>query len=381
MPPARYAVRLARIQQQVQSRTHPFSPPCFANRFAYFAPTEKLSLAMTPTPIQSLDIQRIAPDIPLSISIDVKRDDMTGLNTSGNKIRKLEFTLAEASKRQCDTIITCGALQSNHTRSTSVAAKELGFDVHVFLHANKKKMKQGIESNGNLFFHRMLGVNAYVVPSEHYTRDIDTNMHSLRLELNRKGFRAHVIDLGGSNRLGLWGDILAFEEILKQGGKEKYTDIVLPSGSAATASGFAVANYLCGSPFRIHSISAENGAYYIYSYLNSMLELLGLQSEIHAKKLLNVMVAIGPGYDVNSRNELEMCVKLANEFGLLLDPVYSLKAFYRLMMEIKVRRSTFSEVSRILFVQTGAVFPLLDGRIFPFLRESRMKEWNISEIQ
>ncbi|KAI0565271.1 1-aminocyclopropane-1-carboxylate deaminase/D-cysteine desulfhydrase [Gracilaria domingensis] len=378
---ARYAARLARIQQQVKPRIHPFTPPSFADRFAYLSPTDKLSLAMTPTPIQTLNVQQIVPDIPTSISVDVKREDMTGTSTSGSKIRKLEFTLAEAFRRQCDSVITCGALQSNHTRCTSVAARELGFDVHVFLHTNKKQMRRGIESNGNLFFHRMLGVNAYLVPSESYTRKIDTHMHSLKLELVRKGHRAQVIDMGGSNRLGLWGDILAFEELLQQGAKERYTDIVLPSGSASTASGFAIANYLCGSPFRIHSVSVENGAYYVYSYLNSMLELLDMQSETHAKKLLNVMVAIGSGYNVNSRNELEMCVKVAGETGIMLDPIYSLKAFYRLMMELKTRRRAFSEPCRILFVQTGAVYPLLDGRIFPFLRDSRIKEWNLPQIE
>ena len=135
-----------------------YVPPKWANQLL-FIPKHRLKLAMLPTPITKWNL----PGIKSNMEVFIKRDDMTGCSLSGNKIRKLEFIFAEALVNGCSTVITCGGVQSNHCRTTVVAAKELGLDCHLFLRSNTKE-KELINSPGNLLLDMFVGSKLHFIP-------------------------------------------------------------------------------------------------------------------------------------------------------------------------------------------------------------------------
>ncbi|MDX1284656.1 MAG: pyridoxal-phosphate dependent enzyme, partial [Draconibacterium sp.] len=122
---------------------------------------QQLKLAHTPTPIQPLKNLSLADS---STSIYIKRADLTGSGLSGNKIRKLEFLIAEAQREGADTLITCGGIQSNHARATAVAAAQLGMRSHLVLRGDSNS-----ELEGNLLLDRLLGAEISFITKEQYS--------------------------------------------------------------------------------------------------------------------------------------------------------------------------------------------------------------------
>ncbi|KAI0559684.1 Pyridoxal-phosphate dependent enzyme [Gracilaria domingensis] len=315
------------------SSPSPYKPPQFAERIAHLAPKTKLNLAMRPTPIHNSELHKSDPDLPEHIQFYIKRDDMTGFGASGNKIRKLEFLVAGALSKECDTLINAGGVQSNHARATAVVAKELGLDAHVFLRTR-----------------------------EH--------------ELAHEEHRAYLIGICGSNEIGVWGYIEGFNELLSQGIEGEITDVVVPVGSGGTASGLAIGNYLAGLPFQVHAVTLCDTSAYFYGHLNEMLDKLLLSQEVDAEQTLNIFEAEGLGYARSTDEEIEMGLQISRGTGIMLDPVYTLKAIYGLMRELrKTGNDIFKKDSKILFVHTGGTFSLFDGRIEPYLDNKLAQTW------
>ena len=349
----------------------PYKPPEFASRIAHLAPSSRLNLVQRPTPIH----QWFIPGLREDISVHIKRDDMTGANTSGNKIRKLEFLLADAIEKRCDTIITAGGVQSNHARATAVAAKELGLHAHVFLRTRAWEHPEQLGADGNVLFHKLLGVGISLIPRLPYQTGILPKMQLLAAQMRKEGRAPYLIGIGGSDNIGLWGYLDAFSEMVEQGVHEKFTDIVVPIGSGGTASGLAIANYLSGSKLRVHAVTVCDTPQYFYDHLNEMLKTLGLASDTNAENILNIIVGKGRGYAVSTDEELELGVKISRETGILLDPVYTLKAVFSLLRELNKPNSSFERGTRILFVHTGGIFGLFDRRVEPYLDNSLAKTW------
>lgn len=353
----------------------PYTPPDFAKALTPHAPAHRLHLAMRPTPIEPWALHPAVPGLPPGVSVHIKRDDQTGGPTSGNKIRKLEFLLADALARRATAIITAGGVQSNHARATVSAARRLGLNAHVFLRNRAADAPEKLGADGNLLFHRMLGVDMHLVKPMPYATGLLPRMNALKERLEAEGERPYLICIGGSDPVGLFGYIECFAEMVQQGVPERFTDVVVPVGSGGTASGLAIGNYLAGSRVRMHAVTVCDDADYFYAHLDEMLAAVGLGRETSAREILHIVEAKGRGYAVSTDAELELGLRVARETGVLLDPVYTLKGLHGMVNELRRSDGAFDENARILFVHTGGIFGLFDRRIEPFLDQSLAKTW------
>jgi D-cysteine desulfhydrase len=192
---------------------------------------------MLPTPVERLE--RLS-GIPDDFKIFIKRDDLTGFALSGNKVRKLEFLVSEALKKKCDTLITCGGVQSNHARATAIVAAQLGLKSLLILFEEEKA-----KNDGNIFLSRLVGAELKYITPEEYER-VDDILEQERLKLKSKGIAGYVIPEGGSNALGIWGYIKAAYEIKSQldSMKLKIDRIITAVSSGGTYAGLYIGSKL-----------------------------------------------------------------------------------------------------------------------------------------
>ncbi|CAH3157723.1 unnamed protein product [Pocillopora meandrina] len=168
---------------------------------------------------------------------------MTGSTLSGNKVRKLEFSLADTLDKKCDTIFTsCGGIQSNHCKSTAVAARQLGLDCYLFL---RMVERQSTESKGlRKPLNKLVGSQIIVVPQLQYKSGLKQMMEKISEKLKEQGSSAYLIEVGGSSYMGMCSYLAAFQEMIDQNVLENFDDIVVTVGSGGSASGIAIDNYL-----------------------------------------------------------------------------------------------------------------------------------------
>jgi len=305
----------------------------------------RVSIAHLPTPLERLP--RLTAQLG-GPELWIKRDDQTGLATGGNKSRKLEFLVADARSQDADTLITGGAAQSNHARQTAAAAAKFGLERVLVLQGEEPS-----QVRGNLLLDRLLG--AEVVWAE--DRPLPEVMGQVAEELRAAGRRPYVVPYGGSNPVGASGYVAAMEELLAQC-KERdlhFDHILLPSSSGGTQAGLAVGARALGFEGRILGISIDllDGA------LQRLLADLATATAEHLK--LGFVFApedfavnddyLGGGYGVVSDLERGAILAMARTEGVLLDPVYTGRAFGGLLDLI--RRGVFGDGERVLFWHTG----------------------------
>lgn len=168
---------------------------------------KKLSLANTPTRIEQVQLM----DADLPVNLFVKRDDMTGVSVTGNKIRKLEYLLQQALDEGATDIITTGAVGSNHARATAMACARLGFQCHLLLVGS-----EDAPDEGNLFLDRLAGAEVRFISQEAYDARRDEIIAQWKEELDGEGKSTLIIPVGGSSGLGSFGYVDCFDEILAQ---------------------------------------------------------------------------------------------------------------------------------------------------------------------
>ena len=206
-------------------------------------PARKL-LARLPTPLEPLDRLSALLDGP---RIWIKRDDLTECAASGNKIRKLEFLLAEAEQRGCDTLITCGGVQSNHARATALMGARHGFRVHLVLRGERPEC-----ADGNLMLDELAGATIEFHPNKDYSRNLRTLIHEAEARERANGHNPLIIPTGASDEIGVWGYIACAEE-LKADFLDRGIDpavIVSATGSGGTQAGLTAG---C----QIHGVGAK----------------------------------------------------------------------------------------------------------------------------
>jgi D-cysteine desulfhydrase family pyridoxal phosphate-dependent enzyme len=280
----------------------------------------------------------------------VKRDDQTGLATGGNKTRKLEFLVAEALARGADTLVTGGAAQSNHARQTAAAAARFGLACTLVLRGQPPPQAQG-----NLLLDHLLGAD--IVWAE--DAPLAERMAEVAESLQARGRRPYLIPYGGSNSVGVCGYVAAMEELLAQAAQAGlfFDLIVLASSSGGTQAGLAVAARALGYPGRILGISVDLPAaplrQRITELANATADHLGLPLSFTPEDFAVEDGYLGGGYGVIGDREREAIRLLAQTEGLLLDPVYTGRAFGGLIDLI--RRGAFSPRERVLFWHTGGV--------------------------
>ncbi|XP_077972381.1 uncharacterized protein LOC144411634 [Styela clava] len=349
-----------------------YSPPSWCKHLEK-CPTHRAALALTPTPIHAWKV----PGLPEDVKLFVKRDDMTGAALSGNKVRKLEFLLADAIQKGCGSVITCGALQSNHCRATAVAASQLGLETHLLLRSEEDV--DAIKSSGNLFLSQMCNANVYLVPKRaKYETELKPRQEALAEAILKKtGKPAYPICVGGSDSVGLHGYLNAWNELLDQKVQDNFDDVIVTCGSGGTIAGISIGNYLTGGKLKIHAVAVCDDAAYFHGHINSMLEEIGLSSETCSEDIVDIIEGYkGAGYGISTPEDHELYRKLAAATGIFCDPVYSGKGIKGLISELNINRKRFKG-DRFLFVHTGGIFGLYDERMFDFFEKdvNRIYDW------
>ena len=319
---------------------------------------EKLHFAHLPTPIEYLP--RLSAELG-GPEIYVKRDDQTGLAFGGNKTRKLEFLLADALRNGAKTVITTGAVQSNHCRQTAAAAARVGLDCVLVLSG-----KDDETLSGNLLLDHL--VNARIVWTSPNERE--EALQNAFQELAKDGRRPYLIPYGGSNPIGASAYAYAFLELKEQidsGGIELSRMpgwVVFATSSGGTQSGMLVGAKLAGFNGKILGISVDVEAELlqqrIYKLANETAQYLGTEKYIEEKEVIVNSNYLGGGYGVAGAREIDAIKIFARLEGLLLDPVYTGKAAGG-MLDL-ISSGFFSQNDIILFWHTGGTPALFAER-------------------
>jgi len=284
----------------------------------------------------------------------IKRDDLLGLAAGGNKTRKLEFLVADAIARGADTLVTCGAVQSNHARLTLAAAAREGLKCRLVLE-ERVPGSYKTDSGGNNFLYHLLGVEAVtVVPGG---SDMMAVMQKVADEVAALGRRAYVIPGGGSNALGALGYVACAEEILAQTfDLDVHLDhIVCASGSAGTQAGLVVGLVGNNSNLPLTGINVSRSRAEQEPKVHTLAEvtaaILGVMGGVPRETVTCLGDWVGPGYSLPTPEMVEAVRMVAREEGILLDPVYTGKAMAGLIGLI--RQGRFRKGEHVLFVHTG----------------------------
>ena len=340
----------------------PYQPPVWAEKI-HRQPTKRCRLGLLPTPIQKWNI----PDLPKGTELWIKRDDLTGMQLSGNKVRKLEFLLADAMDKGCDCVVTIGGIQSNHCRATTVAARYLGMESHLILRNNKVAAEQDPGLVGNLLVERLLGAHIYQVTKQEYQQHgSEALLQHLADELSSQGKKPYPIVVGGSDSLGTWGYIQMIQELEEQLGKgegpNELNDIVMACGSGGTTAGIALGAHLSGLDAKVHAYGVCDSPPYFYDYINGLYNGLGISEKIDAKNLLTAIDAKGGGYAISRTEELDCVLNIAQNTGIILDPVYTGKALGGLLHDMRAQPELW-EGRKVLFVHTGGLLGMYDKEV------------------
>jgi D-cysteine desulfhydrase len=304
-----------------------------------------------PTPIEPMARLSAALGGP---ELWIKRDDTLGLAGGGNKTRKLEFLVAEALAQGADTLITCGAPQSNHCRLTLAAAAREGLSCRLVIEAPPAGGPDRTRS-GNALLFRLLGAEAVIAAPN--GADLDAAMAAEAARLSGEGRRAYAIGVGGSSPLGAVGYAACADEILAQSfaAGTAFDHIVLASGSAGTHAGLLSGLHARQAPIAVTGINVSRPRAPQEAKVAALTEataaLLGLASPPPAGAVEALGDWVGPGYAVPTPQMVEAVRLAARLEGVLLDPVYTGKAMAGLIALVRAGRWRSGE--RVLFLHTG----------------------------
>lgn len=318
---------------------------------------ERYALAHTPTPIEKL--ARLS-QLFGGPEIYIKRDDLTGIGKTGNKVRKLEFLIAEALRAGAQLLITCGGVQSNHARATALTAAKVGLKSHLVL-----RDSAGSDIDGNLFIDRLVGAEVEFITPQQYEQ-VDDIMHRLAENYASKGLKAFVIPEGGSIALGALGYVHAIDEVRRQmeAQQVEFDHMISAVGSGGTMAGMLLGKSAHHLKAQIHGVNVCDDAPYFQERISNIIReakrKYGFNLNLPKKEINIIDGYIGKGYGLNRQEEIELIKLVAQTEGIILDPVYTAKAMFGLKDQIRKGRFTKSE--KILFWHTGGIFGLFAKR-------------------
>jgi L-cysteate sulfo-lyase len=320
-----------------------------------------VSLGHFPTPLEYMP--RLSKHLG-GPDLWVKRDDCTGLATGGNKTRKLEYSMAAALEEGADTIITVGAVQSNHVRQTAAAACKLGLACEVLLEHRVADPSEPYANSGNVFLDRILGANLREYPGG---SDFDTAMIDVADEIKASGGKPYVVPGGASNAIGALGYVNCAIELLDQATEQGLTidHIVTATGSAGTQAGLVVGLKALHSDIPVLGIgvNARKDAQEekVYTLACQTAEYIGKPGIVAREDIVANCNYVGDGYGVPTESMNDAILMLARFEGLLFDPVYSGKGLAG-MIDL-IRKGEFDNAKNIVFLHTGgsaALFAYVD---------------------
>ncbi|MBW2308286.1 MAG: D-cysteine desulfhydrase family protein [Deltaproteobacteria bacterium] len=307
----------------------------------------RIGLAFYPTPLYRMD--RLSNR--LGVEVFVKRDDLTGFAFGGNKVRKLEYLLARAVDEGADTVLTVGALQSNHCRQSAVAARFLGMDIHLILRGSRPE-----RNTGNLLVSHLVDAHFHFFDSLE-GEELESEMETIAERLRAEGRRPFTIPLGGSVPLGAMGYVRAAQEIVQQQQLLglQFTHVVFPSGSGGTHAGLLAGNSLLGAGWKLLGMGVAPGRPRLPAKVCEIAsgagQILGEKIAISPEEVVIIEKYAGQGYGLQTPESCEAIKWLAQEEAIFLDHVYTGKAMAGLIH--MAREGAFEENARILFIHTG----------------------------
>jgi L-cysteate sulfo-lyase len=323
----------------------------------------RVSLARLPTPIEPLE--RLAAEIGWQ-GLFVKRDDLTGLATGGNKTRKLEYALGAALAEDADTVITAGGLQSNHARQTAAAAARVGLACELILSRNAPAANTpDYEQSGNVLLDQLLGARIEAHPAG---SDRQALMAARAEALSAEGRKPYVIPLGASYPNGNLGYVRAALEITAQANElDLHFDyLVTATSSGGTLAGLAVGFEALNYPIKLIGVDVDDESdclrEVITPQIDATRDLLNLDPRGSAPQVEILLGHAGGGYGHDAADMREAVRLLASREGLLLDPVYSGKAMAGLIGLARAGR--FQSHEKALFLHTGGTAGLFGYRAY-----------------
>ena len=298
---------------------------------------DRVNLAILPTPMHRLEnISRI-----LGTNVWIKRDDLTGIGLGGNKVRKLEFLLADAKKKGAEIVFTTGGAQSNHAMLTAACAKKLGMTPILIL------KKRGVtERKGNQLLEYLMDTDVRFMDTDSYD-DIYAEMDRVGAELGRPYYK---IPCGGSNAIGALGYVACMKEIAESG--VHFDHIICAEGSGGTHAGVALGAKLYMPGTKTMGMMVDDDPFDVITsgIMQEAAKLLELDMDFGPEDV-HLLNMCGPGYAIASEEGNAAIRMLAENEGLFLDPVYTGKAFAGLVK--LARQGAFKETDNVLFLYSG----------------------------
>ncbi len=309
---------------------------------------KKISLANIPTPFTQIEFN--------GCKFFIKRDDLTGVELTGNKVRKLEYLLYDAKAKKADYVFTRGGDQSNHARATCIAAASLGIKSKLFLWGNSNQ-----NPDGNLFLDKFIGAEIKFLTKKEY-KFVDDVMLQDQKELLKKKLNTYIIPSGGSSPLGIWGYINFVKELSEQTNLKKFNGIVTATGSSGTAAGILVGQALLGLNFKIFGISVIDKKEIVREDIIELAKKNINEFDLNVKPNFNNLEILDnyskEGYKNISPNKINLFKDFFSQTGILLDPTYTGKAFYAYNENFL----NSNKSSRIIFLHTGGIFGVFPKR-------------------
>lgn len=324
----------------------------------------KAELGFFPTPFYKLD--RLSKE--LGVNLYIKRDDFTGMNLfGGNKIRKLQYLIGDVLKKGCEYVFTFGATQSNHAMQTVSACRRCGLKPILYLVAVVEPDEDDLRSN--LLLDRIMGAEVHVVNIQPGEREEDAEERSVlmaREHMNRleaEGHRCYEVPMGGASPAGSVGFIEGYVELMEQTVEmEIHPDYIFHgTGTGGTLAGMIAGKKLTGFDGEIISINVswkdEGYPERVRELANKSLELVGADVRVDSCQDIHTdLNYYQPGYELPSERATEAILLLARKEGLLVDPVYTGKAFSGMLDYI--RSGKVPQGSNVVFWHTGGATAL-----------------------
>lgn len=311
----------------------------------------RLRLGHWPTPLEHLPrLGRLLGTERLYI----KRDDCTGLATGGSKTRKLEFLVGEALRQGADTLLTHGAVQSNHVRQTGAAAAVAGLRCEALLEERVDGAPDEYQGSGNVFLDQLFGIELHRVPGG---TAMDAALEQRAGELRAQGRRPYVIPGGGSNALGSLGYVDCVLELQRQceAAGLRRPHLVHATGSAGTQAGLVAGIHALDLGWPVTGIGVraprEVQETRVYELAQRTLALLGVRRPLPRERVVADDGYIGPGYGRPTPGMVDAVRLLARHEGVLADPVYTGKGLDGLFAHL--RQGRFAPDADVIFVHTG----------------------------
>jgi len=310
----------------------------------------KFNLGFFPTPLQEL--KKISKKYP-DYTIFIKRDDNTGLASGGNKTRKLEYLIKQALDEGCDTIITAGAQQSNHCRQTAAACSIAGLKCHLLLGGVKPETY-----DGNLLLSSILGADIHFTGKNRKGEDREI----LKNKLENQGNKCFVIPYGGSNFSGALGFVNAVKELKEQLNEQKINIdyIFFASSSGGMQAGLTLGKEIYKLDSELIPISIDkdetNGLSLeevVFNIISEGIQKLNINKKIRFSDIQLNRDYDNDGYGIVTNNEIDAIKELAKNEGILLDPVYTGRAFYGMLDFLKEKKIPIN--SNVMFWHTGGL--------------------------